>query len=480
MRRFLILVTVLFLASVAAHAQKPDTSVPDAPQVAAYLTHDAPASTFEQAAVLNGMAQAVMPGDSISLYTVVDLALRNSRAVLISEAAQRRTRSVLMEARDAYFPNFSVGSGLGYSYGFPLGNPTIVNVNSNFLLFSYSQRDYIRSARAAAKAATLRLKDTRQKIILDAAQTYIELNTALQQITALRQAASDAGKLVGILQDRLNAGLESDLNVTNAKLTQAKIQLREIQMEDQADELRQHLCNLTDIPANALVPDISSIPPLPDLDFHALMEQADNSPSVKAAQAMADSKMFNAWGDKRQNYRPVIGAAFQYSLFSTFNGYQQYYRNFQQNNVGIGIQATWPLFDPLRRDKARESHEEAVRARQQAELARIQNSETNLALWHNLTEMEAQARVAELQQQVAKETLASTITQMSQGSAGASAPPITPQQAQEGRIQERTAYVDLQDANFNVIKLKLELLNAMGGLEDWVKQGSASPTPSKK
>lgn len=480
MRRFLILGTVLFLASVAAHAQKPDTSVPDAPRVAAYLTHAAPASTLEQVAVLNGMAQAVTPADSISLYTVVDLALRNSKAVLISTAARKRALAVWAETRHVYIPNFSLGSGLGYSYGFPLGSPTVFNATSTSLLFSFSQRDYIRSAKAAAKAATLDLKDIRQKVILDATQTYIDLDTTMQQIDALKQASSHADDLIGIMQDRLRAGLQSELDVTNAQLTQAKIQLREIQMEDHAGELRKHLSDLTGQPAESIFPDRSSVPPLPDLDFQTLMGKSVDAPAVQAAQATADSRMFSAWGDKRQNYRPNIGMAFQYARFAPFNGYGQYYQKFNYNNIGIGIQATWPLFDPLRRDKARESHAEAARARQQAELARIQNSEINLALWHNLTEMEAQARVAELQQQVAKETLASTITQMNQGSTGASAPPITPQQAQEGRIQERTTYVDLQDANFNVIKLKLELLNAMGGLEDWVKHGSAVPAPSKK
>lgn len=478
LRRFLILVTVLLLASAASRAQKPDT--PNAPTATAYLTHIAPESAPVQAAFPHIMAQSAPPANSISLYTVVDLALRNSKAVLISTAARKHALAFWAETRHIYIPNFSLGSGLGYSYGFPLGSPTVFNANSTSLLFSFSQRDYIRSAKAAAKAATLSLKDTRQRVILDAARTYIDLGTTVQQIAALKQASSDAGNLVGIMRDRLRAGLQSELDVTNAQLTQAKIQLRELQMEDHADELRKHLSDLTGQPMESIVPDSSSVPPLPDIDFAVLMEKSANTPAVQSAQATADSRMFNAWGDKRQNYRPTIGLAFQYARFAPFNGYNQYYQKFNYNNIGIGIQATWPLFDPIRRDKAKESQAEALHARREAELARIQNSETDLTLWHNLVELEAQARVAELQQQVAKETLASTMTQMNRGSAGVSTSPTTPQQAQEGRIEERTSYVDLQDANFNVIKLKLELLNAMGGLENWVKQESAPPAFSKK
>jgi hypothetical protein len=57
------------------------------------------------------------------------------------------------------------------------------------------------------------------------------------------------------------------------------------------------------------------------------------------------------------------------------------------------------------------------------------------------------------------------------GSAGTNSAPITPQAAEQQRIDERTSYVDLEDSQFNVIKVKLDLLNAVGDLEDWVKGG---------
>jgi hypothetical protein len=245
-------------------------------------------------------------------------------------------------------------------------------------------------------------------------------------------------------------------------------------MEDHANDLRQHLSNLTGLDPALVEPVASSVPQLPNLNFPSLLRTSPKPPAVLAADATADSKLFAAWGDKRQNYRPSVQLASQYALFSTFNNYTKYYtpNSFQANNFGIGIQAVWPLFDLVRKDKAMESKAEAVRARRQAELARIQNDEGNLTLWHSLRELEAQEQVADLQQQLAKDTLAVTVTQMNHGSADANGAPITPQQAEEQRIDERTSYVDLQDAQFNVTKLKLDLLNAVGGLEDWAREGA--------
>jgi outer membrane protein TolC len=481
--KILAVLAVGMFAPLVAHAQTHETLLPNAPSVTIDLTNSS---------ATGARAKKPLPPDSLagdnaspeagmSLYTVVDLALRNSKAVKVAEADVMRARGALSETRDVYIPNFAVGSGLGYSYGFPLGTPTIFNVTSTSLLLSFSQHDYIRSARAAVKSAALSLENMRRQIILDAALDYIDLNTTLQQIAALNHAVHDSDALISVLQDRLQAGVASRMDVTQAQLTQAQVQVRIFQLQDHADELREHLSNLTGFNADLILPQSSSIPAFPDLDFSSIMEKSGRAPEVEAADATADAKMYAAWGDERQNYRPTVQFAAQYALFSTINNYTVYYvpGSFQANNFGVGIQAIWPLFDPVRHNRALESKAEAERARRQAELARIQNSESDMKLWHSLQELEAQAKVAQLQQQIAQETLATTVTQMNQGSASATAPTITPQQADEGRIQERTTYVDLQDAQFNVARTKLNLLSAVGGLEDWVRQDAQLPAPSR-
>lgn len=463
--------------AAAANAQAPKAPLPNAPAV---VTDDstAPSSNISTYTLAWNAPRPAFPTDStasapgdVSLYTIVDLALRNSRNVRMAEADRQRTLAAQMQTRDVYIPNLSVGSGLGYSYGFPLGNPTLFNVQSNFLLFSFSQRDYARSARAAVKAATLSLQDVRRQVILDSALNYIELDKTLAEIQALQQALGDADKLVSVMEDRLHAGLESQMDVTRAKLTRAQIVLQKIHLDDHADQLRTHLSGLTGLNESTIIPDASSVPALPDLNLQGLMSKENEPPAVQAAFAKADAKMYSAWGDKRANNRPTVFGAFQYSRFASFNGYQNYYLAFQKNNIAIGLQATWPLFDRSKHDAAKESAAVARHEREQAELAKIQNDEGNRALLHNLRELEAQEQVADLQQQLAQDTLTSVVTQMNLGSASANGtPPIAPQQAVQDRIEERTRYVGLRDAQFNVTRVKLDLLSAVGGLEDWAKE----------
>ena len=74
----------------------------------------------------------------ISLSSAVDLALKNSPKVRMAEADVAKAQASLDQLRDAYIPTVEGGSGLGPpSYGFPLGTPSIFNITSHSLVFSY-------------------------------------------------------------------------------------------------------------------------------------------------------------------------------------------------------------------------------------------------------------------------------------------------------------------------------------------------------
>ena len=145
-----------------------------------------------------------------------------------------RAAAGLTETKDAYIPNLVLGSSLGYSYGFPLGEPSVFNVTSQSLLFTFSQPDYIRSARAAVQAAEFSLKDSREQVVLDASLDYIQLDKAELTLAALAQEKEYTDKLVGIEEDRVLAGVESQVELTKAKLTAAQIDLKRIHLQNDA------------------------------------------------------------------------------------------------------------------------------------------------------------------------------------------------------------------------------------------------------
>ena len=427
-------------------------------------------------------ALAVTPAVAqISFTTAVDLALRNSQKVQMAEAEAAKAQAVLEQAKDVYIPTLSGGSGLGWSYGFPLGQPSVFNFTSQSLLFSFSQKDYIRAAEASLNAADLALRDARQAVAEDAAVTYLALDHDQQRQAVLGEQTGFAAKLVSIVQNRLDAGQDTPIDLTTAKLSAAQIRLARLRAEDESTADQAHLARLTGLPAQGLTVIPSSIPEIATQTEDTAGEAPLTSPGVESAYAIAKAKQQTAFGDSRYLWRPQVYFVAQYSLFAKFNNYDQFYQHFQYNNAGIGVDIRLPIFDRVQRAKAHESAADAVRAQHEADAARDQFFEGRLKLRHATAELAARAEVAVLDQQLAQQQLAVMEVQLTSGTGNPSGPPMTPKDEQLSRIAEREKFLAVLDAEFQVRQAQINLMRQTGELEAWLKAAAQSqpPTPSK-
>lgn len=432
------------------------------------------AASFPVAIVLLAAAAAPSPaGAQISFYTAVDLALRNSHEVKMAIADVDRATAGLRQARDAYVPSMAVGSSVGYSYGFPVGEPSIYNVKANSLVLSFSQPDMIRSAHASLESAQAALRDTREKVVAQAALAYIELDTDLRQLTALDQQHGDGQRLIEIQRQRNAAGLSSAMDVTQAELTNAQLELRRLHLQDHISLLRLRLANLTGLGEDSVTPEPASIPPPPAPPSPAMLQQSlssEHNSAIASSEADARSKQFIARGDSRRRYRPEIAFGIQYSRYAKFNNYAEYYLRFQHNNFDVGINMTLPIFDSEARDRARASAADAVHAREQANLFRLQLAEQDRELTGDLAELSVQQKIARLQSDYAQENLDAVLTQLQNGPGNPNATPLTPLDEQKARIEERHRYVEKLDADFQLMQARIQLQRSLGTVEEWAMQ----------
>jgi outer membrane protein TolC len=408
----------------------------------------------------------------ISFYTAVDLALRNSHDVKMAAADVDRAAAGVSQARDAYVPTMAIGSSLGYSYGFPVGQPTVANASANSLLVSFSQPAMIRSARASLAAAQASLRDTREKVVADAALIYIELDTDKRELEALDQQHSFGERLVEIERERNATGLSSAMDVTQAELTNAQLELRRLHIQDHMRLLQLRLANLTGLTENSMAPESSSIPTAPVAPTADTMNAtlSTHSAAIAASEADVKSKQEIALGDSRKEWRPQVAFGVQYSRYAKFNNYAQYYLRFQHNNFDVGVDVKLPIFDAEARDRARGSAADALHAREQANLFRLQLSEQTRELSGSLGELRAQQKIARLQSDYAQENLDAVITQLQSGSGNPNATPLTPRDEQKARIEERRRYVDKLDADFQLIQAEIQLQRSLGIVEEWAMQ----------
>jgi len=411
-------------------------------------------------------------GAQVSLATVVDLAQRNSGAVKLADADVQKAAAALAETRDAYIPSLGIGSTVGYSLGFPTGQPSVGNASVQSLVFSFSQRQYMKAARAGLEAANLGLKEAREQVALDASTTYIELDTVNLELEAALQQETLTANLVRIEQQRTEAGVDSDLDLLQARLTAAKLKLQRLHLETRAVTLARQLAVLTGLPVGSILPDHASIPEIPSVTAN---EPAHTLPGTEGAGALARSKQLQAHGDDLSWRRPQIGFGAVYNYDSNeLNNYSTYYKNFTPNNVSFGLQITVPFFDFGLRAKARVSAADALRATVEAEQAQRQNDIQIATLTSNLRELDGLAEVASLKQQIANEQLKAVLAQLELGNgavAGPGAPPqLTPKAEQLARVDERQKFVDALDAGFDLAKARLSLLRALGHMEDWLQE----------
>ena len=437
----------------------------------------APNSRRARTPILLALAFAAAPAlapAQVSLATVVDLAQRNSSAVKLAEADVQKAQAALAQTQDAYIPNFAIGSTVGYSHGFPTGQPSVGSATMESLVWSLSQRQYTRAARAGLDAANLSLKDAREQVALDASTTYIELDTVNRELEAARQQEGFTARLLQIEQQRAGAGVDSDLDLLQTRLKVAQLRLQRLHLETRAATLAKQLAVLTGMPVGAILPDHASIPEIPAVTAD---EVPRSLPGIDAAGAIARSRQLQAKGDDLSWRRPQIGFGAVYNYDSNeFNNYAQFYQphTFTPNNVSFGLQVTFPFFDFALRAKARESAADALRATVEAEQAQRQNDVRIASLTGNLRELDALAEVASLKQQIADEQLKAVLAQLEVGNGAETGPgaqpQLTPKAEQLARIDERQKFEESLDASLDLTKARLGLLRALGHMQDWLNE----------
>jgi outer membrane protein TolC len=429
----------------------------------------------------SAFASAVAPIHAqISFTTAVDLALKSNPKVLAAQADVDKALAALQQLRDAYIPNIVGGSGVGPpSYGYPLGQPSIFNITGQSLVFSYSQRDYLRAAHAALDATRLNLKDIREGVAEDTAVTYLALDRDMQRQAALQEQQGFSDRLVSIVQERLDAGQDTPIDLTTCRLTAAQIRLARLRAEDEIGADQAHLARLIGLPAKGIGTTTRSVPAFPATSSDLTDTTPLTSPAVESAYAVARSKRETAFGEARYLWRPQIYFQGQYSRFAKYTNIQDYYLRFQQNNAAVGVQITVPLYDVAHRAKEREAAADAAHAQHEADSIRDQFFDSRIRARHTAAELSARAEIATLDQRLAQQQLEVILVQLKAGSGNLSGPQMTPKDEQTARITEREKFVALLNANFEAQQAAISLLRATGELESWIAAAAQTqPAPA--
>ena len=403
--------------------------------------------------------------EPLSFRRAVELALQHAGATAVANAEQLRAQQAYNELRDLYLPQVVVGSGLGYTDGFPLSlegaAPAVFNVTTQQYVLNLANRDFMRAAKTEWNATESQKQDARDQVVLETSLIYIQFDQLTSSISVLRQESQASSRAEEFTAQRVQAGVDSQVELTKARLNTARVRLRAAQMQGAADVLRQRLAQLTGLAADSIETMPESIPnlPAPPQDPDLSSKAVSLSPAVKVADEQALAKEFRASGEHKQ-LLPTIDLASQYAVLARFNNYDQFFLRFQRNNVTAGVNIRFPILNLSQHAHAEAADAEAVKARRQAESVRHQVSNDTLKLQRSAQQLAAARDVAKLEYQLAQSDVEAMQAKVQAGSA-------TPTDQENARAAEHDKYAAYLDASFNLQKAELQLLRATGELQGW-------------
>jgi len=415
-------------------------------------------------------------GAQVTFASAIDQALRHDPQVAMAMDDLNRAEANLSKASDVFIPSVIGSSGLGASSGITLTVPTIFTVSAQSLVYNSSQRDQIRAASLGVRSSNLALANVRQQVEEDTAITYLSLDLAARQQSALTDESYHALRLVSIIEDRLAAGMESGLDLKKASRIALQIKLQQLQLDDQMEVFRDHLARLVGTSPAMLKTVPESAPSVSAFSAEAVTSsQSSDTPNILSAEANARAKRQLAFADSHNALLPQIMFEAQYGRISPFNGVSTYYNlNGNYNTLSAGIQIQFPLLDSGRGARARESVANALHAEHETILLRDQQSEDRLKLRHSLIELETKAKLAEADRGIAQDELDAILIQESNGGGTDSRPAVNPKDEETAHIQERQKYLDVLSTNLELCKSSIQYLRQTGKLEEWLKSAGVS------
>ncbi len=401
-------------------------------------------------------------GRSLSLREAVTLALQNSRDVRLARIEYNVANKQARLDRAAFLPNLYTGGGYVYTYGFPsvpgAGAPAVFQLDYTQSLFNPLLKGQQHAAEDRAKGQRVALQQTQDRVMVQAASTYLELAEVRHLSSLMSDDEASAEKILQITRERVAANQELPIDETKSELTLAQIRERLLKLQDRDDVLTAQLRDLTGIPENETINVNTEEPSLgTGLQQSQIADLAvQNDKGVQQAEDERAARQHLLRG-ARLSFWPTADIVGEYSVLSKMNNYDHYYQHFSRNNFNFGVEITIPLF--------------ASKARATVALAKSQLAEAEVALdnrrhqvrlqalqtTRESKELQASREVARLDLKLAQQNLEILQAQLDQGKA-------TLADVEQARLTESDKWMAFLDADLAWQKSQLQILQATGQL----------------
>jgi outer membrane protein TolC len=401
---------------------------------------------------------------TLTLKQAVERAASQNPEVVMAKLDQIRADQAVLLAKDPFSPHVGGGSGLAYSYGYPLSiegaAPAIFQARTSQALFNRPQTWAVAEARQNAKGAGLAAGEKRDEIAYQVATMYVDLDRAGRLEESLTKQVASLQKVLDTIDARVDLGRELPIAKQEAAVNLLRAQQRLESLKADRDYAARSLAAALGYSAADLVqpaPDEWTLPAIPATEGAALQAALASSKELKVMDSRYDAKALEIKSDKAQKL-PKVDLIAQYALLSQYSNYSEYFLKFQRNDAEIGASIQIPiLVGPGVKAQISQAETDQMHIRSEEQVLRNRIALDIHREYQDVAKANMTNQVAKAELDLAHAQLSVLLAQLNEGRA-------TLRQVEDARFAEDEKWIAFYDAQYGAEKARLNLLNRTGQL----------------
>ncbi|HUP04674.1 MAG TPA: TolC family protein [Bryobacteraceae bacterium] len=399
----------------------------------------------------------------MTLRQAVETALKQNSDVMLARLDVEKARQALRLAKAPFYPRVTVGSGLAYTYGFPMSiegsAPSVLQANAVAEIFNRPQTLAVAQAKEDAHGAALSAESKQSEVAYRTASLYLDAGRAVRIGALARKDAASLQEVLGAIQAQVAEGRALPLAEKQAAYNVARASQLADGYDDDGAAAETSLAIALGMSAeDRVIPADQDMPAftLPGDEESAIRAALQGNLEVKQIDSQIASKELELRSGRAARL-PRADLVAQYGMLAEFNNYSEYFQRFQRNNGQLGVSLQLPLFSPgVGAQSARDSADiDRLRIQRQDALNRIRADIQSS--YRDVKKAATAADVARLDLEVAREQLSVDLAQMQEGRA-------TMRQVEESRIVENDKWIAFYDAQYAIDRARWNLLRLTGQL----------------
>ena len=400
----------------------------------------------------------------MDLKATLQRAKEQSPEVLLTRLDESNAQQRIQVARDPFSPKLVAGSGLAYTYGFPMSiegsAPSLFQVKASQSIVNRPQSYLLAKAKVDAKSAQQLVNIKRDEVLERTAKLFLDADRAARNLKIVTGQIDNLEFVLATVRARLEEGRALPIEVQRADVNLKKAKQRQRILEVERKQTEHNLAFVLGYESEDRVETISDGPlqlTLAAAPETAIQEALDSSRELKKLQNDLQSKTLEIQANKSA-WLPQVDLIAQYALFSRFNNLDQYFNRFQANNGQLGVSFKFPIVPgPASAAGAVQAQNEVSKLRIQVTTTRNRIEMDTRKLFEDLQLQKENRELAKLDLDIAREQIAINLAQMEEGKG-------TRRQVEESRFLEAEKWLAYWDAQYLYDRARISLLAATGGL----------------